>query len=156
MIRAAWVFVSLVAIAGIAVGARGMKNICECAPSDGAILSTDTANKTARQCGPLRCSLKPAGMEDRIAEFDAHLRPKVLETRELDDGYALRFDADRETLLALADWIAKESQCCSFLDYQLNVQKAGGPIWFRMNGSAEAKDFLRPLLVKEELLPRAQ
>lgn len=156
MIRAGLVFVGLIAIAGIAVGMNGMKNICGCAPSHGVTLTAVTANDNAAQCGPLRCMLSPSAMADRIEEFDSHLRPKILETRELENGYSLRFDADQETLMALADWIAKESQCCSFLDYQLNVQKAGGPIWFQMSGNAEAKEFLGPLLVKEESLPQEE
>lgn len=102
----------------------------------------------ATQCD-VACSLSPATQQDRLATFNTRLRPKIREMRELDDGYAVRFDADGATIKELAEWIAVESTCCAFLDYELAVQRGGGPIWFRMRGAAEAKSFLKAFLEPE-------
>ena len=146
MIRFVVVSCVVVAVTAVAVRSKAMSDLCACCQTDerSALPKTETAK--VESCDLVACTLAPRNMDARVADFEARLRPRVRETRELTDGFALRFDAEPETLMALAEWIAGESACCAFLDYQLTVHRSGGPIWFRMSGSEAAKDFLRPFV----------
>ncbi len=45
--------------------------------------------------------------------------------------------------LVVAEFIALERLCCPFLDFGLEVERNGGPLWFRMTGGKDAKRVLQ-------------
>ena len=65
------------------------------------------------------------------------------EIRELPDGYAFRHFPESSTFLTLAEFVALERLCCPFFDFGLEVERDGGPLWFRMTGGEDAKRILR-------------
>ncbi|HYP28754.1 MAG TPA: hypothetical protein VE262_18730 [Blastocatellia bacterium] len=71
------------------------------------------------------------------------LREKVLEVRELPDGYAFRFNIDSRTVMEAAEFIACERLCCPFFDSELGVGREGGPPWLRLKGREGVEDFIR-------------
>jgi hypothetical protein len=71
----------------------------------------------------------------------------LLETKELDEGYAYRFPSDGNWITELARLIAFERECCSFLRFNLRLEPAAGPIWLELTGPEGTKDFLRSLFV---------
>ena len=64
------------------------------------------------------------------------------EARELEDGYAFRHSPDRVVLLAVAEFVANERLCCPFFEFDITVERDGGPVWLRMRGEGEAKRLL--------------
>lgn len=65
------------------------------------------------------------------------------EVRELPDGYAFRFPAETSTVQDLAEFIVYERLCCPFFDFELIVEREGGPAWLRLKGREGVKDFIR-------------
>ena len=44
--------------------------------------------------------------------------------------------------------IAKERKCCRFLDFELKVHAAEGPVWLAISGPEGTKHFLESMLNK--------
>lgn len=65
------------------------------------------------------------------------------EVRELPDGYALRFSSEASTVQDLAEFIVYERLCCPFFDFELIVEREGGPVWLRLKGREGVKEFIR-------------
>jgi len=95
---------------------------------------------------PVCCTLPREQRQARREELDAGLLKKIAEVRELERGYALRFEPAPGIVEELARFIDTERSCCSFLDFTLRVD-GDGPIWLELTGSAEAKAFLRKTVV---------
>ena len=62
-------------------------------------------------------------------------------TRELPDGYVLRFDADPALFLQVAEWITLERHCCPFLAFGLEWSDTEG-MRLRLTGGLGVKEFL--------------
>jgi hypothetical protein len=76
--------------------------------------------------------------QERIGQLFGHL---LRETRELDDGYAYRFDGEHYALLAA--FIADERLCCPFFSFRLDVAPKRGPLWLHLTAQGDVKPFLR-------------
>jgi hypothetical protein len=63
------------------------------------------------------------------------------ETRELPDGYAVRFPSDPTLFVKVAEWITLERLCCSFLDFGLAWSEHDG-VLLRLTGGPNVKMFL--------------
>lgn len=77
------------------------------------------------------------------------VRAGVREVEELADGYAFKFDKDPAMLVALAQFIALESRCCAFLNFQLDVKAGASEVALRLTGGDGAKEFLRTEILDE-------
>jgi hypothetical protein len=81
------------------------------------------------------------------AERDQHiltveqLFATVQQSNELPDGYAFRLPA--EHLLDAAHFMANERLCCPFFTFTLQQEANGGPLWLKLTGSAEVKQFIQ-------------
>jgi hypothetical protein len=95
---------------------------------------------------PVACSLTAPELREREATVLASVRARVREVRDLESGYALRFDSEEGLLAELATLIDLERQCCPFLRFDLAVLPANGPIWLELTGPAGTRDFLRTIL----------
>jgi len=67
---------------------------------------------------------------------------RILERRELSDGYAFRFAAEAGAIAELAEWIGLERMCCPFLRFSVEVEPNGGPVWLKLTGGAQVKAFV--------------
>jgi hypothetical protein len=92
------------------------------------------------------CTLPEQAREARRDEVRRTIAGKIAEVRELDNGFALRFDAQPAIIEELGRFIAFEHTCCAFLDFSLRVAAGDGPTWLELTGPGETKTFLRPLL----------
>lgn len=84
----------------------------------------------------------PAG--DRAAHFKRARRLMIEmaeERQELKSGYAFRFRAD--ALETIAQFIVNERKCCPFLDFEVTIAAASGPVWLRMTGPDGAREALK-------------
>ena len=97
---------------------------------------------------PVACSLETAQVAEREATLLAQFRSGVLETEELQDGYALRIPGDASWIRLVGELIVAERECCPFLAFELAAEPRKGPIILRVTGPAGTKEFLRTILVK--------
>jgi len=63
------------------------------------------------------------------------------ETRELPDGYAVRFPSDPTLFVKVAEWITLERLCCPFLDFGLDWSERDG-VLLKLTGGSGVKTFL--------------
>jgi hypothetical protein len=76
-------------------------------------------------------------------------RRAVQEVVELPSGYAFRFAPETPILLGLAEFISRERLCCPFFHFEIAVEPNQGPLWLRLLGGEEVKDFVQESLVAE-------
>jgi hypothetical protein len=95
---------------------------------------------------PVACSLTTPELHEREQTVLAKIRTRILEVRDLDSGFALRFAPEDAVLADLATLIDLERQCCPFLRFELKVLPANGPIWLELTGPEGTREFLRTVL----------
>jgi hypothetical protein len=95
---------------------------------------------------PIACSLTGSELRERRETVLASIRARVQEVREIEAGIALRFDPGGDVLTALAELIELERQCCPFLQFDLRVLPANGPLWLELTGPDGTREFLRDVL----------
>ncbi|MGB7874363.1 MAG: hypothetical protein WBL25_08250 [Anaerolineales bacterium] len=88
------------------------------------------------------------GERELLASVTDSLFASVQETRELENGFAFRFNNQPDQLVQIANFIERESRCCSFLHFNLDVEPSSGPLWLRISGEAGTKTFLRAELAQ--------
>jgi hypothetical protein len=90
-----------------------------------------------------RMALTPELRKRHFDELGPQLRTRVLQSRELPDGYEFQFPGDTPTFNLIAEWTAGEHRCCPFFDIDLRLEREGGATWIRLTGRPGAKDFIR-------------
>ena len=98
------------------------------------------------------CNLAVLTSADRARdrELVPVLASALLERKDLQDGYAYRFD--RKALKPLGEWLEIVARCCQPLTYEVSLEpEPGGALWVRITGH-EAKEFIgmefEPLMAK--------
>jgi hypothetical protein len=99
---------------------------------------------------PIACSLTTVGLRDREATLFARFRSAVIETEELEEGYAFRLPGDGEWIGLIAELIVAERECCPFLAFEMAALPNMGPVIVRVIGPAGTKEFLRAVLCTPE------
>ena len=94
---------------------------------------------------PIACSLTDPEYQQRRAELLRTFQGALLETKELDEGYAYRFPSGANSIAELAQLITFERECCPFLRFQLRLEPANGPLWLELTGPEGTKEFLQSL-----------
>ena len=103
------------------------------------------------------CNLNVLGDEERegFASVTDSLFAAVQESRELENGFALRFPNHPNQLVQIASFIERESKCCPFLKFALEVEPSSGPVWLYISGEPGTKEFLRSELDQIQNLERS-
>jgi hypothetical protein len=95
---------------------------------------------------PIACSLTSVELRDRVTTLLAQCRSAVIETEELQEGYAFRLPGDGKWIRLAAELIAAERECCPFLAFEVSALPNLGPVTVRVIGPAGTKEFLKTLL----------
>ena len=96
--------------------------------------------------GASGCTLSPRVLAERKISVEATLGLKTLERTELDDGIAIRFPTDSQTVKAVFDFVTSERGCCGhFITFELILNGGDGPFWLRLRGDKKAKEFLKDM-----------
>lgn len=94
---------------------------------------------------PIACVM--AALDDaqkrRRKELEERTAASIEEVRELKDGYAVRLPADARTVVEVAEFVTYERLCCPFLDFEIRIEREGGPLWLRLTGREGVKEFVR-------------
>lgn len=105
-----------------------------------------TASKAKNQITELICGLSSPELQKRQETVIVSLQKKILETKELENGYAFKFTGTDEILDELNEFIKTERQCCGFFIFGLSVSGDKSEVWLELSGPEGSKDF-----IKEEL-----
>ncbi|MCW3061078.1 MAG: hypothetical protein JWQ02_2899 [Capsulimonas sp.] len=94
---------------------------------------------------PIACNLGVFSDEEhaRYAVAVRQLGEANLGVDDLPDGYSFRYPAGRTILLAIAEFVALESRCCPFFDFEVSIPKNGGSVSLRIMGGEGVKPFIR-------------
>ncbi len=100
-----------------------------------------------------KCTLSPRALAERKSTVEASLGSKTLERTELDDGVAIRFPTDSQTIQAVFDFVTEERRCCgSFITFEVILNGGDGPFWLRLRGDKKAKEFLKEMFRADALI----
>lgn len=94
---------------------------------------------------PFVCNMAGLNAEQRkrYLVLIKKLKSGAQEVRELADGYSIRFSSESSVVQELAEFIVYERLCCPFFDFELVVEREGGPAWLRLRGREGVKEFIR-------------
>ncbi len=99
---------------------------------------------------PFVCNLGVLTAADRARKEDiSHsLAAMVTGVRELPDGFEFQFTSEPATLTLLGEWTWTERLCCPFFDFDIRVDREGGPIALRLTGRPGTKAFIEADFVR--------
>ena len=91
------------------------------------------------------CNLRALGTKERARHMllTLELERAKVETIELGNGFAFRFQDGSVSIADLAEWISAERKCCPFFDFEIELQADNGPLWLKLRGKEGAKEFMR-------------
>jgi hypothetical protein len=69
------------------------------------------------------------------------MKSAAQETRELSEGYGVRFPSNSALFHQLAEWVAFERRCCPFLALTLEWSETD-TVWLKLTGSPGVKALL--------------
>ncbi|MGH9773879.1 MAG: hypothetical protein ACRD50_02910 [Candidatus Acidiferrales bacterium] len=102
-------------------------------------------DKPATEVTGFYCNLKALSVAEwmRHHELGKELKAAREDTNELADGYAYRLDSRKAPLADVAEWVAQERRCCPFFDFEIALERDGGPLWLKLRGKEGVKQFIR-------------
>jgi hypothetical protein len=92
--------------------------------------------------GALSCKLMPEELRKRKETVLSSLKSKVLEKKNLKDGYAFRFEGKDEVLDELNEFIKTERNCCDFFVFGVSTNGKKTETWLNITGPEGAKEFI--------------
>lgn len=87
--------------------------------------------------------------ERRRKQARQELVPNYIDTEELEDGYRLRF-AGADSLMGVAHFVKEERKCCSFADYQIELEPPYDETKLIIRGPEGTKDLFQEFRDKLE------
>jgi len=96
---------------------------------------------------PIACTLTSAALQERRRTVLQKVRSAVVETVELENGYA--YSIPGEWFEEVAKLIDLERQCCPFLTFTMTVAGNNGPIRLELTGPEGTKEFLQATFTSE-------
>jgi len=67
----------------------------------------------------------------------------MLIKKELENGYAFKFNGTDNMLDELTEFIKTERECCDFFTFNLSIGGDKKEIWLELTGPKEAKEFIK-------------
>ena len=115
--------------------------LCGCARQN---LSQTTSDKCCAKNTntQLTCKLMPEDLRIRKETVLAELKRKVVERKELTNGYAFKFSGEDKVIDQLVEFIKTERECCDFFVFDLSISGDKSEAWLTMTGVEGSKDFI--------------
>ncbi|HEX2787601.1 MAG TPA: hypothetical protein VHP32_06815 [Ignavibacteria bacterium] len=88
------------------------------------------------------CKLTSAELQKRKETILISLKTKLLEKKELQNGFAFKFAGTDEMLDELTEFIKTERECCGFFNFNLLVSGDKNETWLELTGTEGAKEFI--------------
>ena len=122
---------------GVCIAAFAFCLLCSCNKTQYGSSYTAKNAKTE-----LTCKLMPEELRQRKETVLQSLKSKLLDRRELPNGYAFKFPGNDEVVDELIEFIKTERECCDFFVFTLSVSGDKSESWLHMTGVEGAKDFI--------------
>ena len=94
---------------------------------------------------PIACSLTDSEFRERRNTILREARQKMLEVKEIADGYVYRFPSDDDSLAQIVNLVRLERKCCQFLQFRITIEAGEGDAWLELTGTEGTKQFLSSL-----------
>jgi hypothetical protein len=93
---------------------------------------------------PIACNLKAltAAQRAQLKRAGEHAIAAITASRELSDGYAVRIDAARASILDVAEWLDLWRRCCPFYEFQIDFHAADATLWLSVKGRPGVKEYI--------------
>ena len=88
------------------------------------------------------CKLTTPELQQRKKTVISELQQQLLETKELENGFAYKFKGTDEMIDQLATFVKTERLCCDFFNYRISVTD-NEVIWLELTGPKGVKDFIK-------------
>lgn len=98
--------------------------------------------KIKTKTGELSCKLTTPELQKRREVVLASLKARIIEKRELKNGYAFKFPGTDKMLDELTEFIKTERECCAFFTFNLSISGDISEAWLELTGVEGAKDFI--------------
>ena len=95
---------------------------------------------------PIACTLDATTLAERAGALLPGLARRAASRVALPDGVRLTFTPTAGLLIAIADVLAAEHECCGFLRFQLTVEPGDGLVLLEVTGPPGTADFLAQLI----------
>ena len=91
------------------------------------------------------CNFKALSTKERARHvlLTLEIERARVETIELANGFAFRFQDGTVSLANLAEWVSAERKCCPFFDFEIELQGNNGPLWLKLRGKDGVKTFMQ-------------
>jgi hypothetical protein len=101
--------------------------------------------QTTTEASGFYCNLKALSMKERARHMQLtyEIERGRVETVEMANGFAFRFQDGTISLAELAEWVSAERKCCRFFDFEIELQGNNGPLWLKLRGKDGVKAFMR-------------
>lgn len=91
----------------------------------------------------LSCALSAPELRQRKEIVIHSLVGKIVERKELINGYSYKFDGGDPIIDELAEFVKTERACCSFFSFNLSFRGNQQAAWLKITGPQGAKEFIR-------------
>jgi hypothetical protein len=91
----------------------------------------------------LSCKLTTPELQQRKSTVIESLKKQVIQTKELENGFAFKFLGTDKMLDELIEFIKTERQCCDFFIFTISVKGDQGEIWLELTGADGTKEFMK-------------
>ncbi len=98
--------------------------------------------KTMKNDKIVACKLTSPELQQRKSEVIALLKGKVIERKELANGYQYTFKGSDQILDDLVSFIKSERACCGFFTFNLSVEDEESNVLLSIVGPKNAKEFI--------------
>lgn len=94
---------------------------------------------------PVACQPQgvPVDKRERWLEVGMKVYHAVELVKELPNGYSLRLPNDQTTLILLAEYVSLDRLCCEFVNWNIEVERAKGPVWLHLTGGQGTKEYFK-------------
>src|SRR4030095_9376521 len=111
----------------------------ESAKSTAVLRNEDKAeNKPVELC----CKLTSFELRQRKVTVIASLKQKLVDKRELNNGFAFKFTGTDNVIDEVIDFIKLERECCDFFTFSLSISGDKNEAWLELTGPEGAKEFI--------------
>ena len=97
---------------------------------------------------PIACSLTTPELREREATLLAQFRSAVVETEELQDGFAFHLTGGGKVIDLTAELIGAERECCPFLTFEVVALPNKREVIVRVTGPAGTKQFVKSVFMQ--------
>lgn len=104
------------------------------------------SNKTQLACD--LSAINDDELEDHKINSEA-VFTSIQDVQELSDGYSFRIPTKTKLIKQAGAFMSLERKCCPFFNFSLEVTADHGPVWFKVTGDDQIKEFIKQNMVAQ-------